>query len=168
VFSVHGRTHHDGKGVDVRRGVLDSPSPSLWASPEVVPRQAVGEALGLGRKYHRSFQVGDLDVAPYKVAVILFEGICHDVCGFDICAPCQHTCHTPVKGWLTGVDDVFVVQISEASESIPYDDLFGDGRKRCDVDMEQSLLEIGEDENMPLRNAIHSRSDMGRVLDVLL
>lgn len=66
------------------------------------------------------------------------------------------------------MDDVFVVQISEASESIPYDDIFGDGRMSCDVDMEQSLLEIGEDENMPLRNAIHSGSDMGRVLDVLL
>ena len=40
------------------------------------------------------------------------------------------------------MDDVFVVQISEASESIPYDDIFGDGRMSCDVDMEQSLLEI--------------------------
>jgi hypothetical protein len=34
--------------------------------------------------------------------------------------------------------------------------------------MEQSLLEIGKDENLPLRNAIHGCSDMGRVLDVLL
>jgi hypothetical protein len=34
--------------------------------------------------------------------------------------------------------------------------------------MEQSLFEIGEDENMPLGNAIHGCSDMGRVLDVLL
>ena len=66
------------------------------------------------------------------------------------------------------MDDVFVMQISEASESMPYDDLFGDGRKSCDVDMEQSLLEIEEDENMPLRNVIHSGSDMGTVLDVLL
>jgi hypothetical protein len=73
-----------------------------------------------------------------------------------------------VKGWRTGVDDVFVVQISEASERIPYDGLFSDGRKSCDVDMEQSLLEVGEDENMPLRNAIYGCSDMGRVLDVLL
>ena len=66
------------------------------------------------------------------------------------------------------MDDAFVVQISEASESIPYDGLFGDERKSCDVDMEQSLLEIGEDENMPLRNTIHGCSDMGRVPDVLL
>ena len=66
------------------------------------------------------------------------------------------------------MDDAFVVQISEASESIPYDGLFGDRRKSRDIDMEQSLLEIREDENMPLRNAIHSCSDMGRVLDVLL
>lgn len=73
-----------------------------------------------------------------------------------------------VREGLTGVDDVLVVQISEASKSIPYDDLFGDGRKSCGVDMEQSLLEIGEDEHMPLRNAIHGCSDMGRVLDVLL
>jgi len=66
------------------------------------------------------------------------------------------------------VDDVFVVQISEASESIFYNGLSGDARKSCDVDMEQSLLEIREDENVPLRDAIHSCSDMGRVLDVLL
>ena len=66
------------------------------------------------------------------------------------------------------MDDVLVVQISDASESIPYHGLFGDGRKSCDFDMEQSLLEIGEDENMQVRNAIHSYSDMGRVLDVLL
>lgn len=168
MFPVHGRTHHDGEGVEVRWGVLNSPSPSLWASPEVVPRQAVCKALGLGRKYHRSFQVSDLDVAPSKVAVILFEGIHHDVCGFDICESRQHTCHNLVERLLTGVDDMFVVQISESGESIPYDDLFGDGRKSCDVDMEQSLLEIGEDENMPLRNAIYSCSDMRRVLDVLL
>ena len=134
----------------------------------MVPRQAVCEALGLGRKYHRSFQVGDLDVAPSKVAIMLFERIHHDVSGFDICELCQHTYYNPVREGLTGVDDVFVVQISEASKSIPYDDLFGDGRKSCDVDVEQSLFEIGEDENMPLRNAIHGCSDMGRVLDVLL
>lgn len=134
----------------------------------MVPRQAVCEALRLGRKYHRSFQVGDLDVAPFKVAIILLERIHHDICGFDICQLCQHTCYNPVKEGLAGVDDVLVVQISEASKSIPYDDLFGDGRKSCGVDMEQSLLEIGEDENMPLRNAIHGCSDMGRVLDVLL
>lgn len=66
------------------------------------------------------------------------------------------------------MDDVLVVQISEASKSIPYDGPFGDERKSCDVDMEQSLLEIGEDENMPLRNAIHGCSDIGGVLDVLL
>ena len=66
------------------------------------------------------------------------------------------------------MDDVLVVQISEASKSILYDGLFGDGRKRCGVDMEQSLLEIGENENMPLRNATDGGSDMGRVLDVLL
>lgn len=69
---------------------------------------------------------------------------------------------------LTGVDDVLVVQISEASKSILYDDLSSDERKSQGVDMEQSLLEKGEDEHMPLRNAIHSCSDMGRVLDVLL
>lgn len=34
--------------------------------------------------------------------------------------------------------------------------------------MEQLLLEIREDEDMPLRNAIHGCSDMGRVFDVLL
>lgn len=34
--------------------------------------------------------------------------------------------------------------------------------------MEESLLEIREDENMPLRDTIHGCSDMGRVLDVLL
>ena len=69
---------------------------------------------------------------------------------------------------LTGVDDVLVVQISETSKSIPYDALFSDGRKSCGVDMEQSLLEIGEDENMPLGNAIDGCSNMGRVLNVLL
>lgn len=99
---------------------------------------------------------------------MLFERIHHDVCGFDICELCQHTCHNPVGEGQTGVDDVLVVQISEANKSIPYDGLFGDGRKICGVDMEQSLLEIREDENMPLRNAIHGCSDMGRVLDVLL
>lgn len=66
------------------------------------------------------------------------------------------------------MDDVLVVQISEASKSIPYDGLFGGGREGCGVDMEQSLLEIGEDEDLALRNAIHGCSDMGRVLDVLL
>ena len=80
----------------------------------------------------------------------------------------SNTCHDPVKEWLTGVDDAFVMQISEASESIPYDGLFSGGRKSCDIDMEESLLEIREDENMPLRNAIHCCSDMGRVRDVLL
>jgi hypothetical protein len=63
---------------------------------------------------------------------------------------------------------MFVVQISEPSESIPYDGLSGGGRKSCDVDMEQSLLEIGEDENMPLSNAIYRGSDMRRVLNMLL
>jgi hypothetical protein len=63
---------------------------------------------------------------------------------------------------------MLVVQISEASKSIPYDGLFGDGSKSCGVDMEQPLLEIGEDENMSLRDAIHGCSDMGRVLDMLL
>jgi hypothetical protein len=72
------------------------------------------------------------------------------------------------REWLTGVDDVLVMQISKASECVPYDGPFGDGRESCDVDMEQSLLKIGEDENMPLRNAIHGCSDTGRVLDVLL
>ena len=134
----------------------------------MVPRQAVCEAPGLGRKYHRSFQVGDLDVAPSKVAIMLFERIHHDVCGFDICELCQHTCYNPVREGLTGVDDMLIVHISEASKSIPDDDLFGDGRKSCNVDMEQSLLEIGENENMPLRNAIHGCSNMRRVLDVLL
>lgn len=66
------------------------------------------------------------------------------------------------------MDNVLVVQISKANKSIPYDSLFGDGRKSCGVDMEQSLLEMGEDENMPLRNAIHGCSDMAGVLDVLL
>lgn len=70
--------------------------------------------------------------------------------------------------WLTSVNDVLVVQISETSKRIPYDDLFGDRRKSCGVDMEQLPLEIGEDENMPLRNAIYGCSDTGRVLDVLL
>jgi hypothetical protein len=69
---------------------------------------------------------------------------------------------------LTGVDNVLVVQISEASKNIPYDGLFGDRRQSCGVDVEQSLLEIGEDEHMPLRNAIHGCSDMGRVPNVLL
>lgn len=64
--------------------------------------------------------------------------------------------------------DVLVVQISETSKSIPYYGIFGDRRKSCAVDMEQSLLEIEEDEHMPLGNAIHGCSDMGRVLDVLL
>ena len=73
-----------------------------------------------------------------------------------------------VREGLTGVDDMLIVHISEASKSIPYDDLFGDGRKSCNVDMEQSLLEIGENENMPLRIAIHGCSNMRRVLDVLL
>jgi hypothetical protein len=99
---------------------------------------------------------------------MLLERIHHDVCGFDICELCQHTCHNPVREGPTGVDDVLVVQISEASKSIPYDALFGDGRKSCGVDMEQSLLEIGEDKNMPLRNTIHGCSDMGRVINVLL
>lgn len=134
----------------------------------MVPGQSVCETLGLGWKYHRSFQVGDLDVAPSKVAIVLFKRIHHDVCGFDICELCQHTCHIPLRAGLAGVDDALVVQVSEASKSIPYDGLFGDGRKSCGVDMEQSLLDIGKDENMPLRNAIHGRSDMGRVLDVLL
>lgn len=66
------------------------------------------------------------------------------------------------------MNDMLVVQISEAGKSIPYDDLSCDGRKSCGVDMEQPLLEIGEDENMPLGNAIHGCSDMGRGLDVLL
>jgi hypothetical protein len=109
-----------------------------------------------------------LDVAPCRVAIVPLERVHHDVCRFDICKLCQHTCHKPVREWLTGVDDVLVVQISKAGESIPYDDFFGHGRKSGDVDMEQSLLEIGEDENMPLRNAIHGCSDMGRVLDVFL
>jgi hypothetical protein len=74
----------------------------------------------------------------------------------------------PVRDWLTGVDDVLVVQISKASKSIPYDGPFGDGRKSDDVDMEQSLLEMGEDEDMPLRNAIYGCSYMGRMLNVLL
>lgn len=56
-------------------GVLDSPSPSLGTSPEVVPRQAVCEALSLGREYHRSFQVGNLDITPSNVAIMLFERI---------------------------------------------------------------------------------------------
>lgn len=30
-----------------------------------------------------------------------------------------------VRGELTGVDDIIVVQVSEASKSIPYNDLFG-------------------------------------------
>jgi hypothetical protein len=72
------------------------------------------------------------------------------------------------REWLTGVDDVLVVHISKASKSVPYDGLFGDRRESCNVDMEQSLLETGEDENIPLRNAIHGCSDTGRVLDVLL
>jgi hypothetical protein len=72
------------------------------------------------------------------------------------------------KGWLTGVDDLFVVQIGEASESIFDDGLFGGRRKSCDVDMQQPLLEIGEYENIPLGNAVHRCPDMGRVLDVLL
>jgi len=63
---------------------------------------------------------------------------------------------------------MFVVQISESSESIPYDGLSGGGRKSCDIDVEESLLEIGEDENMPLGNAIHRCSDIRRVLDMLL
>lgn len=66
------------------------------------------------------------------------------------------------------MDDVLVVQISETGKSIPYGDFLGDRGKRCGVNMEESLLEIREDENMPLRDAIHSCSDMGRVLDVLL
>ncbi len=66
------------------------------------------------------------------------------------------------------MDDALVVEVSEASESIPYDGLFGDGRKSCDVDMEQPLLEIGEDQDVSLGNAIHGCSDMGRVLDVPL
>lgn len=66
------------------------------------------------------------------------------------------------------MDDVLVVQISEAGKSILYDDFLGGRRKRCGVNMEESLLEIREDENMPLRDAIHGCSDMGRALDVLL
>lgn len=41
---------------------------------------------------------------------------------------------------LTGVDDALIVQISEASKSILYDDLSSDERKSQGVDMEQSLL----------------------------
>lgn len=67
---------------------------------------------------------------------MLFERIHQDVCGFYICELCQHTCYNPVREGLTGVDDAPVVQISEASKSIPYDDLFGGGRKSCGVDME--------------------------------
>jgi hypothetical protein len=37
---------------------------------------------------------------------------------------------------LAGVDDMLVVQISEASKSIPYDAFFGDGRKSYGIDME--------------------------------
>lgn len=73
-----------------------------------------------------------------------------------------------VREGLTGMDDVHVVQISEASKSVPYDDLFGYRRKSCGVDMEQSLLKVGEDEHIPLRNAIHGCADIGRVLDMLL
>lgn len=99
---------------------------------------------------------------------MLFERVHHDVCRFYICKLRQHACHNPVGQGLTGVDDMLVVQISKAGESIPYDDFLGDRRKRCDVNMEESLLEIREDEHMPLRNAIHCCSDMGGVLDVLL
>ncbi len=59
---------------------------------------------------------------------MLFERIHHDVCGFDICELYQHTCYNPVREGLTGMDDMLVVQISEASKSIPYDGLFGDRR----------------------------------------
>lgn len=70
--------------------------------------------------------------------------------------------------WLTGVEDAFVVQIGEASERISYDGLFGDGRKSCGVDMQQPHLTMGEDENVPLGDAVHGCPDMGRVFDVLL
>lgn len=34
--------------------------------------------------------------------------------------------------------------------------------------MEQSLLEIGEDQYMPVRNAIYGGSNIGRVFNMLL
>jgi hypothetical protein len=39
---------------------------------------------------------------------------------------------------------MFVVQVRESSEGIPYDGLFGEGRNSYDFDMEQSFLEIGK------------------------
>lgn len=41
-------------------------------------------------------------------------------------------------------------------------------REGCGIDMKQSLLEVGEDEHMSLRNAIHGCPDKGRVFDVIL
>ncbi|GAW27072.1 putative serine threonine protein kinase [Rosellinia necatrix] len=69
---------------------------------------------------------------------------------------------------LTGVDDMLIVQVSETGKSIIYDGLSGDQRKSCGVDMEQSFFEIGEDEHIPLKNAIHGCSYIRRVFDAFL
>ena len=76
---MRGRAYRDGKGIDVRWGVLNSPSPGFGTSPEVVPRQVICQALGLGRKYHRRLWVSYLHIAPSNVAIILLVGIHHNV-----------------------------------------------------------------------------------------
>jgi len=66
------------------------------------------------------------------------------------------------------VDYVLVVQVSQAGESVSYDSLFGGWRKCRAIDMEQGFLEIREDQDGPMRNAVYCCSDVGGVLYMLL
>jgi hypothetical protein len=69
---------------------------------------------------------------------------------------------------LTSVNNLLVMQISEAGESI-LDDRFPGGRiKGGSLDVTKILLEIWEDEYVPLGNAVHCCPHVRRVLDVFL
>lgn len=66
------------------------------------------------------------------------------------------------------MNDVLLMQISEPRKSIPDDGFSGRKREGYCIDMEQSPLEVGKNEHMSLRNAIHGCPDIWRVSDVLL